>query len=679
MQKNRCLLPAIGFILAFIIQGTVMAQKPPMKFGKIEPEYFEMKSYDKDTSAEALILGKYGETAIEYDTRNLKYYLVYTYHIRIKIFNKTAYDLATHSFVLFHGANRTERIVDFEAVSYNMENGKIVESKLPKKMIYEEAIDRTRTENKFTLPNVHEGTIIEYYYKILSDYFDISNWSFQQSIPAIFSEYRVSYPEYFNYKTLMKGYLPFDINENSTEPIRLDIVEKVPAEGLQPARVYNYEFNYQCKKYRWMINNVPAFREEPYMNAFVNYYSAIEFELASYNPPQGMIQNFTQTWEKINTDLLNDEDFGLQLNRGGFLVDVVAKIKAATNDPSSQIIAAYNFIRNTMKWDGRNRVFTTTGLRGAYDKKSGSSSDINLMLVTLLRELGIESDPVIIKTRNNGIVHPAQVMVNQFNYILVSARAGENVFLMDATDKLCPYNMLPIRCINGQGRIISDKRSGWIDLNSSQRYEYTNITDVSIGADGIVTGKMQRSFTNYAALEKRNEIKNKKDNEDYIRSLEGINKGMTISDFELLNLDSLDRTFTEKLQVELLNVTQVAGNIISFTPLLYDQWNSNPFKLEKREFPVDFTYPRVYKIIMAYEVPKGYSLDEKPTDMVMTFPDGLTKFSYRLAVDGSTIRIVSMLTIGKSIYSGTEYDQLRMFFEQIVNKQAEKVVLKKTI
>jgi hypothetical protein len=656
----------------------LQAQKPLMKYGKIDPAYFEMKSYDKDTSAEALILGDFGEMQIIYD-KDDGFVVKYSRHFRAKVFRKAGYDLANQDLVLFHTGNGEQKMVALKGSVYNMENGKVVESSLDKSMIFEEELDSRHTEKKFVLPNVREGSIIEFYYEVRSDFWLLPDWLFQHDIPALWSECRVSYPEYFSFKKLNKGYLGFSVSEETTKPVSFTLTETNQAVGGGISSAEYYQIQYSDQFFRWVVTDIPAFREEPFMNATINYKSALEFELASYTPPSGMANNYSQSWEIINDDLMLDEDFGMQLKRGGFLKDVVVQLKVPSDDPVNQMIAAFNYVRNTMKWDNLNRVYLTHNLRSVFDKKSGSSAEINLLLVTLLREMGLQANPVILSTRSNGVIHPAQIMVNQFNYVIASVNIGDKVYLLDATEKEGSYNLLPPRCINGQGRIISETKTDWIDLNPTQRYEFTNIIKASIGTDGIITGNMNRMFGNYAALKKRLEIKGSKDNEEYIRNLESSNKGLTVHDFELIGIDSVSKPYKENLDVEISDYAEMAGNIISWTPLLYDQWSTNPFKLEDRKFPVDFTYPQIYKDIINYTFPEGYVLDEKPADMILSLPDGKTKFTYRMRLVGNTLQISSTLDIGKSMYTYDEYALLKEFFATMVSKQAEKVVLKKSI
>lgn len=641
---------------------SVDAQKLPMKFGKIDPEAFNIKVYEQDTSAEALILGDYGQTTIELD-HEYDLVLTHTRHLRVKIFKKSALHWATGNIILYNYGTLREEVSTLKGVVYNMENGNIVKSSLEKSMIFDNPIDKKHTEKKFTLPNVREGSIIEYTYTMRSTIVgDIPGWNFQYTVPALFSEYRVTYPEWFYFKRLMKGYLVLDVNDDV----------KNPAPMRSPDQI-----SYMLQQHRMIKNNVPAFKEEPYMNALSNYISNVDYELATFTPPYGMIKNFTRTWEAINEEMLKDEDFGWQIKYRLFLKETADMLMAQYTDNNQRIAAAYEFIRNRMKWNGSSRIYVTTSLKAAWEKMSGSSADINLMLVTLLKHMDFDAEPVILSTRSNGMVHPGQIMLGQFNYVIASVKVDDNMYLFDATEKACPYNMLTSRCINGQGRVISNKRPGWVDLNSTQRFEHTNMVNATIQNSGQITGTIQHQYGNYAALNKRIEIATQGDHDKYIREVENDHQGMTINKFELVDLDSLYKPFKEVFEVEISDVSSVAGNLISFSPILYPEWTSNPFKMDKRTFPVDFIYPRIYRDIINYILPEGYVVDEKPENIVMSMPDGKTKFTYRLAVRDNLLQVMSTLDIGKSLYTADEYEFLKQFYGSVVSKQNEKIVLKK--
>lgn len=432
--------------------------------------------------------------------------------------------------------------------------------------------------------------------------------------------------------------------------------------------------NYQVNFYRWVINDVPAFREEPDMNTASNYTSAIEFELSSYKPPYGVIQNFTNTWEEINKDLMEDEDFGLQLNRTGFLKDEVQSVNYGS--PFDKMKAAFAVVRNHMKWDGRNRLYSD-GIRSAWDKQSGSCADINLALVVLLRQLGLEATPVILSTRSNGMINPSQIMLGQFNYVIAMATIDGKNYMLDATEKACPWFMLPPRCINGQGRIIASGKTDWVDLNTSQKWEEAELLDLALATDGTMSGNISYTYSNYAALMQRSKIKVEARQEDFISKLENENPGLIIKNSEIQDLDSIDKPLREKYTVEIQNRCLQAGPMLTFIPMLFEQILKNPFQIEERKYPVDFIYPQKTKYMLIIQIPDGYTVDEKPADMNVSLPDGVARFRFMSMVNGNRLQIVVETYINKSLFSGVEYKDLREFYKTMVTKQAESVVLKK--
>ena len=664
----------------FLISSlSVSAQKPLMKYGKIDIETLKMSSYDKDTTAPALILGDYGETNVKLSLEEGWYY-VFTRHQRIKIFNKSAYDLANQKVYLTNYGSKSERINGLKAASYNIENGKTVKSEMDKNAVFDEKVDNHNTKVNFTIPNVKEGSVIEYTYSIKSPYvIFIPDWDFQSDIPALWSEYRVSYPEYFNYKKLQQGYLNFDVNEVSTRPVTISVMSNDKSNGpVAKSDISTDRIQYIDNIYRYMVNNVPAFHEEPYMNAVKNYVTAIDFELGSYNPPQGMATNFYNTWDKVNEELLKDDQFGLQLKHGGFLKDYIGTIQSVSSDPMNKMIAAFHFIKYRMKWNNHNGFYVTKSLKDAFDKQTGNSADINLLLVLMLKELGLDADPVILSTRENGQLHPAQIMLNKFNYVIAECKIGQNAYLLDATEKACPYSLLPYRCLNGRGRIISESNSDWIDLNSKQKYEYSCMLDLAIATDGKLSGTMSYLLNNYAGLVYRNDILAKNSKDDYALEFENENHGVTLTNLEIDNLDSLNKPLIQKGNIEVSNACMVAGDLLTFNPTLFEQLASNPFKLPKREYPVDFAYPRQFKYMFRYAIPDGYSLEELPPDVSIALPNGKGRYISSIKALGKVVMVNNILDINVPLFTSEDYEVLRQFYDTVVKREATMLVLKKT-
>ncbi|MDH5603970.1 MAG: hypothetical protein OEY51_08520, partial [Cyclobacteriaceae bacterium] len=88
--------------LVYIFLGIIpVLSQDKIKFGNVPREMVEMKYYDKDSTAEAVILGDYGSTSFSYDKLSGRFILNFNKHTIIKIFNSNAYDWADVEILLY--------------------------------------------------------------------------------------------------------------------------------------------------------------------------------------------------------------------------------------------------------------------------------------------------------------------------------------------------------------------------------------------------------------------------------------------------------------------------------------------------------------------------------------------------------------------------------------------------
>jgi hypothetical protein len=127
------------------------------------------------------------------------------------------------------------------------------------------------------------------------------------------------------------------------------------------------------------------------------------------------------------------------------------------------------------------------------------------------------------------------------------------------------------------------------------------------------------------------------------------------------------------------NQLEVIGDKLFLSPMLFFTQNENPFKLESREFPVDFGYPSgsAYKINIL--IPEGYQVESLPESVVLELPNDLGTFKYLIQSDANAIQIAVDYDLNTPIVASTYYPFLKEFFEVLVKKEKEKVVLTKTL
>jgi hypothetical protein len=117
-----------------------------------------MTVYDRDSSAAAVILADYGEAYIT--LTSLSATLNFDRHVRIKILKKEGLKWADAEVPLYYSGSSEEKVLKLKATTYNLDNGKLVESDMSKDAVFKEKFNRNHRIQKFTLPNVKEGSVI---------------------------------------------------------------------------------------------------------------------------------------------------------------------------------------------------------------------------------------------------------------------------------------------------------------------------------------------------------------------------------------------------------------------------------------------------------------------------------------------------------------------------------------
>ncbi|MDQ3536809.1 MAG: DUF3857 domain-containing protein, partial [Bacteroidota bacterium] len=154
-----------SIIISLLLLTTVIevnAQGPVLKFGNVSEAELLMKSCAIDTSAGAVVLGDFGTSSFQYDHVKERFMINFERHVRIKILKKSGYNAANDAIPFYrHNSTRVE-VINLKGYTYNMEGGKIIKSKLEKDGIFEEVVNDNWTLKKITLPNIKEGSVIEY-------------------------------------------------------------------------------------------------------------------------------------------------------------------------------------------------------------------------------------------------------------------------------------------------------------------------------------------------------------------------------------------------------------------------------------------------------------------------------------------------------------------------------------
>lgn len=659
------------FVLCCPLIGN--SQKPPAKFGDVPDEQVQMKAYPKDSSAAAVVLVDYGETAIDYSSD--KGFLIRFDRIRrIKILTKEGYEWGNFVIPLYHEGSDEEDLGSLKAITYNMENGKVVETKMKNDAVFKEERDENWTHVKIAMPNVKEGSVIEITYRVTSPYiFNFQDWEFQSTIPTIWSEYRTHIPEYFTYRRFMKGYLGVTINESKEENKFFNISYREKTGSARTTAVQD-RVDYVETYNRLVVQDAPAFKSEPYMTTYRDYLSGINFELSTFKLPNEPIKVYNDSWEKLNENFLKRESFGGVVKGSNFLNDHVAAATAGKTDPKEKVAALYSFVRGNVEWDGSYRVYTSGNLKGVLEKKKGSCAEINLMLVSMLQKAGLTANPVLLSTRDHGFVRRDLPIASQFNYVIAAVELDGKTMLLDATDRTLPVNILPKRCMNGEGFVISADKMGWIGITPVKSRSNVSM-ELALADDGTMKGKAQFNHDGYFGQRARTNYF-RKGQDEFVKDVQS-SYGWEIESSSFENVDKLSEPMKEIYQVKLGDHVQATDGTMYINPLFAYRLESNPFQSETRAYPVDYGSPEDQLIMVKITVPEGWAVEEMPASKALVMPANSARYTYSANQNGNQITVMSQLSINRPLFSMDDYKPLRDFYVQVVAKQAEQIVLKK--
>jgi hypothetical protein len=646
------------------------------KFGKIDPSELSMTRYDKDTAAGALILFDDGYSYFQTTTEG-NFQVLFERHCRIKLFKKSAFDLANVNIKLYKSSTGGKEVLSsLKAATFNAESGKMVQIKVEDKNIFEEKA-KNYTIKKLAFPQIKEGSIIEFSYCITSDFlYNLRGWVFHHSYPAVWSQYETRIPEYFEYRQSSKGYLGFTLNKEDQSSTTFTYYESTN-QGESGSRRESNTIHAIIKNHLYAISDVPAFKSEPNIDCEDNYIQSIEFELSSIQFPGSNRRTYTESWESVNRKLTEDEDFGQLLKATGFIKDTVKLLCKNKTSDLEKASAIYSYVQKRMKWNGNYSIWAYNGLKKAYKEHTGNSAHINLLLTVMLQCADLDASPVLFSTRDNGIAISIYPTISKYNSVLTKLLIDGKSYLLDACSEFNPMGVLPANDINGTGRIINNEKSDMVDLETNTFYKEAKTYRLKINSDGTFTGIILSSNDGYAAILYRDALSKVKNNDELIRKMQENIKGLSINGYEISNRNNVDEPLNDSLNVTIKDNAEVIGNKIIFTPLLYEATEKNIYKLEDRKYPVNYNYPISEACIFEYTIPEGYQVESLPKSVKFKLPDNSISMSYMIQSQGEKIFVVYKKVINKMLFVPDEYQDLKEFYNQIVKTHSEKIILKK--
>jgi hypothetical protein len=655
------------FIFPLLAQNTY-AQSPAMEFGKISQDEINMRSYPADPQAEAVVLFDLGDSRF-LDTEE-GYIIQFTRIRRVKILTGAGIKYSEISIPIYHKGTNYEIVKSIEAFSYNFVDGRQEKTPLDQKTVFNEKINEFWDVKKFAMPDVRQGTIIEYKYVVETPYhFNLPDWEFQDKIPTVYSKYTVRMIPFYEYVYIIQGVSKFNKQESREDPQVRSWGNVTKVNG----QIVGSGIEFHDLIHIFEMKNIPAFRDEMFITSISDYLIKIDFQLAKFHSPYGGTEEIISTWPLLIDGLLKENSFGKYMNSCSGIAKNILKNELSVESLSEleKCKTIISYIKSKYSWNGYSGVSASTNAKDVVNQRKGNVAEINLLLSALLKSAGIDASPVILSTRDHGKIKTDYPFLSFFNYVVVFVQLENSSFLADGSDFFTQYNRIPPKCINDKGLVIKKEEEKWISLNIKdnsvdQKTIFLTIdtstfhinTSLNIQASEYDSYMYKKDFSN-------DTIKIKK----YL-SDKGVDKVLKIV---TLNYDQSEKPYT--ISCSGISEVEKLDNKIIISPFLNFVLQINELTQSTRSYPVDFTYSKseVYKTYL--NIPSGYKVLALPQSQ--NIDNDIVEIKLNYSVADGLITIDGAYRFKKAVYEPTEYSRLKSSLNTIIKAFNDPIVLEK--
>ncbi|MGK7390829.1 MAG: DUF3857 and transglutaminase domain-containing protein [Candidatus Cyclobacteriaceae bacterium M2_1C_046] len=647
-----------------LLSFNLISQDRPVEFGKLNPEDLQLQQYDKDPEAEAVILFDKGESSFfEKEVGNyIQLYIRFTRTKRIKILDNAGVKYAEVTIPYYsEGYGSSESINDLEAHTYNIENNQVIKTELDKKAVFEEQINERWHVKKFAFPNVKKGSIIEFTYELQTPFhFNLPDWEFQSRIPTLYSEYVVKLTPFYEYVFIAQGITKFDYHnsELSLHKRRFRIVN-----GAE----------YKDMVHTYIMKDVPAFKDEAYITSANDYIMKLDFQLSKYHSPRGGSREIMSTWSALNDEFLKHDKIGKYIKKSGKYAGQILESELKLQDgndleKAEQII---NYVKKSFRWNGSQSKYASKTPKEFIETKTGNIANINLFLISMLNEAGIEAHPVISSTRDHKKLNINYPFEHFFNYLLVLVKVGNQSFLTDASEPLLSFTRIPTRCINEQGLVLKKEGSFWVDLYNNLISLDNKTMNIDIDAEALTANvRVNSQSTEFLSYEVKRKFLN-----DSVKIEEDLLKNgfIEVGNISTLNYNRPNLPYVINYEGT-INIDRI-GNKLAVSQFLGFPIRENKLIEKTRSYPIDMVFAQSRSLISTVTIPEGYKVISIPESFKVDNDLATVKLEFQ-SVD-NVVKGSAVYSFKKAVYEPHEYARIKHYIDNIVKRFNEQVVFEK--
>jgi hypothetical protein len=528
----------------------------------------------------------------------------------------------------------------------------------------------------FTLPNVEVGSILEYRYELHYDdnRFSSPQWEVQRPY-FIHAAHFVFTP----FKAFMPTGTPgtdtnmYLVDSRGREMHTLTWWYRLPT-GVAVKTSVNGSYTVD-------VTDVPPIPDEEWMPPIRSYLYKVDFYYNYTTDTTAFWISEGKLWSK-DVDKFAETSKPIKA-----AVDSLIAPGDSDLDKAKKLYAAVQALDNTdysrHKSESEMKQLKIKQAKHAEDtwaQKSGSSEDIAMLYLAMLRAAGLTAYATKVVDRDRGLFDTSYLDLDQLDTTLVILSVGGKQTALDAGEKVCPFGTLNWRHSFASG--VGESAQGpVVSTTPTQQYKENVITrngDLTLDAHGGITGTVQILMTGQAALRWRQAALRNDDEEvkkQFDRDLERIiPEGVEAHVDHFLAMDQPDANLIAMVHVKGSLGTATAKRLL-LPGLFFATRSRVPFvNEEKRQWPVDMLYGDRVTDDVTYHLPSGADVEGAPQDASVAW-QGHAMFLLKSKASPGQIEIANSLARAFTLAKPEEYQDLRGFYQKVNAAEQAQLVL----